>query len=233
MSSLLMILGNLLALFAIFSMFGEAISGFELTMFDFAFGVKINEQDIIPQSMGVYSIFLVEIICVIISLYFFLRLIFNFIKYPHYAAVSYFNNHTVEPMVLSLFSLLATILSFCSLVLIKVDNNGITNLVHDLKLGVGPIAISVMNILSILCCVGSLIGIFYDKKISMIVNRLQKKNIAVEKETEATNEPLAQTNTALITEEEKIALLEKYHKLMVEKIITEEEFNNKKNQILK
>lgn len=58
MSSLLMILGNLLALFAIFSMFGEAISGFELTMFDFAFGVKINEQDIIPQSMGVYSTFL-------------------------------------------------------------------------------------------------------------------------------------------------------------------------------
>lgn len=164
MSSLLMILGNLLALFAIFSMFGEAISGFELTMFDFAFGVKINEQDIIPQSMSVYSIFLVEIICVIISLYFFLRLIFSFIKYPHYAAVSCFNNHTVEPMVLSLFSLLATILSFCSLVLIKVDNNGITNLVHDLKLGVGPIAISVMNILSILCCVGSLIGIFYDKK---------------------------------------------------------------------
>lgn len=67
----------------------------------------------------------------------------------------------------------------------------------------------------------------------MIVNRLQKKNIVVEKEPEATDEPSAQTNTALITEEEKIALLEKYHKLMVEKIITEEEFNNKKNQILK
>ena len=227
-----MIFGNLLALFAVFSMFGDIIDGLDFSMFDLAFGLKVNDEYVIGPSSGLAILFIFVLACIIISLYYFICLIYGLIKYPHYTVVSFADNHTIEPIVLSVFSLVVIILSFCSLHLINNSIMEALEIIIKPKLGVGPIVLSIMNILTILSLIGGSIAMRLDKSLYVTVNKTQNNDTTMTKEIKTTTDLSQQTKQIKISEEEKIVLLEKYHNLLENKIITEEEFTNKKKQIL-
>lgn len=242
---LLAMFGHVLAIAALFAMFGSVIDGLESTpikgtMFDLTFGKHIGGELYYKTNTGMVFIFLFEIICIIVALISIIKTIKNLnLRSYEMNGIGYYGTSC-------LFSLIALIMSFCSISLLEEGLDLPIHLDSVLSLGAGPIAFSVLHIFSILFIVGGILlnvykssrRVYYARRAnyyrSVSGNAIQGTTPSVQR-----NNAQQVTNGAQTTskekgsEEEKIVLLEKYHKLLENNIITQEEFDAKKKEILK
>ena len=141
----------------------------------------------------------------------------------------------VVSIILTLLSTIASIISFWTLGITDINQNGR----YDVKLGFGPIFYSILHIIVIIILLcGVFIGISSGSfqrsfkkptkyKPSSIVSyyNSNKTNIATACDSSSTSKNKCNEN-------EKIDLLLKYKKMLDDRIITQEEFDKKKTQIL-
>ena len=210
-----------------------------MTMFDLTFGKNIGGELYYKMNTGMVFIFLFEIICIIVAMISIIKTIKNLISSSEEMnGIGYYGTSC-------LFSLIALIMSFCSISLLEEDLDLPIHLDSVLSLGAGPIAFSVLHIFSILFIVGGILpNAFKPSQRAYCARRANNyrsiSGNAIQGTTSVQRNNAQQvTNGAQTTskekrsEEEKIALLEKYHKLLETNVITQEEFDTKKKEILK
>lgn len=239
---LLAMFGHVLAIVALFAMFGSVIDEFpyKMTMFDLTFGTNIGGELYYKTNTGMVFIFLFEIICIIVALISIIKTIGNLISYSdEMNGIGYY-------VTSCLFSLIALIMSFCSISLLEEDLDLPIHLDSVLSLGAGPIAFSVLHIFSILFIVGGiLLNVYKSSRRAYYARRANYYRSVSGNAIQGTTTSVQRNNAQQVTngaqttseekrsEEEKIVLLEKYHKLLENNIITQEEFDAKKKEILK
>ena len=154
-------------------------------------------------------------------------------------------------------SIVAFILSFCTLGLTNIDPYGI----NGITLGFGPIFYSILQIISVVFIVIGIVYYFYNKDEYVMRTRLYEeasynnqvsssvRNSIVHNVTPTSSNSNTQTSTNVnnqnlnsqnkpaptkqtLSENEKIELLQKYKSLLDSGIITQEEFETKKKEIL-
>lgn len=237
--------GHVLAIAALFAMFGSVIDEFEstpykMTMFDLTFGKNIGGELYYKTNTGMVFIFLFEIACIIVALISIIKTIKNLISSSEEMnGIGYYGASC-------LFSLIALIMSFCSISLLEDGLDLPIHLDSVLSLGSGPIAFSVLHIFSILFIFGGILLNVYKPSQRAYNARRANNYRSVSGNAIQGTTPSVQRNNAQQgpngsqapskekrSEEEKIVLLEKYHKLLENNIITQEEFDAKKKEILK
>ena len=238
---LLAMFGHVLAIAALFAMFGSVIDEFpyKMTMFDLTFGTNIGGELYYKTNTGMVFIFLFEIICIIVALISIIKTIKNLISSSEEMnGIGYYGTSC-------LFSLIALIMSFCSISLFEEDLDLPIHLDSVLSLGAGPIAFSVLHIFSILFIVGGILlnvykssrRAYYARRAnyyrSVSGNAIQGTTSVQRNNAQQVTNGAQTTSKEKRSEEEKIVLLEKYHKLLENNIITQEEFDTKKKEILK
>ena len=241
---LLAMFGHVLAIAALFAMFGSVIDEFEstpykMTMFDLTFGKNIGGELYYKTNTGMVFIFLFEIICIIVAMISIIKTIKNLISSSEEMnGIGYYGTFC-------LFSLIALIMSFCSISLLEEDLDLPIHLDSVLSLGAGPIAFSVLHIFSILFIVGGILLNVYkpsqraynarraNNYRSISGNAIQGTTSVQRNNAQQVTNGAQTTSKEKCSEEEKIVLLEKYHKLLENNIITQEEFDTKKKEILK
>lgn len=128
---------------------------------------------------------------------------------------------------LALLSFAASIISFCT--------TDITNITisSDVKLGFGPIFYGILQLLVLFILSIKIFCFLKDKGISQSYKAQQKRNVyfASNTQTAKTAQETSESSTK-ISEQQKIEYLSKYKKMFDEGVITEEEFNKKKSELL-
>lgn len=128
-------------------------------------------------------------------------------------------------------SLVALIISFCTLNITNVDPYG-----YGVTLGLGPILYSVLNIISVILITGSVIYYFVNESKYIIYrNKYIPKSTCSSSSTSSATSSISTTQAnqkEKLTENEKAELLLKYKGLLDSGVITQEEFDSKKKEIL-
>ena len=217
-----------MAFFSIFAFFGDAFSNTGGTaipsMFKLMFGGTgvYSGYEIKWNLYGALTFLFVFQICIMI----------NAIAavYIAYRAKVYYEKEkgVFVSICLGIMSLVALIISFCTLEITDIDPNN-----YGVKLGAGPIMYSIMHIFVILILsVG--ISIYYYQR-HKYYSQLQTH--ARNDERLANSDDLAKGEGRIVSkkdlsENEKIDLLLRYKKMLDDNIITQEEFDKKKKELL-
>ena len=222
------ILASVMAFFSIFAFFGDAFSNTGGTaipsMFKLMFGGTgvYSGYEIKWNLYGVLTFLFVFQICIMINAV--------AAVYIAYRAKVYYEKEkgVFVSICLGIMSLVALIISFCTLEITDIDPNN-----YGVKLGAGPIMYSIMHIFVILILsVG--ISIYYYQR-NKYYSQLQTH--ARNDERLANSDGLAKGEGRIVSkkdlsENEKIDLLLRYKKMLDDNIITQEEFDKKKKELL-
>ena len=212
------VIACVIVIFSIFAFFGSPISlsGYKVitNMFDVIFGEYNNK----PYAWMII-LFILQVIIMLFAL------IELFVCYK----VKFGNadEFTVQSfsVTISIFSLAALIISFCTLNILGIKDSS------NVSLGAGPIAYSIMHIVAIILYIG---GIFIEKYVSSYTHMKYKynRNNIPRNIPNPLNKPVNNTNKTVLSENQKIELILKYKKMLDEGILTQEEFDKKKSEIL-
>jgi uncharacterized membrane protein len=124
---------------------------------------------------------------------------------------------------LIVLSLVATIMSFCSISLTGIDSSLI-------NLGVGPIIYSVMHLVVIIILLVACFN-FYTKEIQN-PTVVENKSTATQVNVNSTSKIESNQSKEVLSESAKIDLLNRYKKMLDEGTLTQEEFDAKKKDLL-
>ncbi len=231
------VIAGIISFLSIFAFFGNAYSntGGQVipNMFHLMFGTGQNYQGHTiywKQFGGLTFLFVLQLLIM------FVTMIAFFICYR----INYDNGEerggVIVSIILSIMSLLALILSFCLVEITKVNEG---NIYSTVKLGFGPIFYSVLHIIVIVLLI-----------IGMVKNKIDEDNAAryrmykykIQQEQKAaaassTPSPSTVSKPApaakpSLSETEKVDLIMKYKQMLDENIITQEEFDKKKKELL-
>ena len=124
---------------------------------------------------------------------------------------------------LIVLSLVATIMSFCSISLTGIDSSLI-------NLGVGPIIYSVMHLVVIIILLVACFN-FYTKEIQN-PTVVENKSTSTQVNVNSSNTIERNQSKEVLSESAKIDLLNRYKKMLDEGTLTQEEFDAKKKDLL-
>ena len=218
------VIAGIISILSIFAFFGNAFSNTGGTaipnMFQLMFGGTGVYQGVFIQwaQFGVLTfLFILEILIIIIAMISF------FISYKVHEMDYSENVGIIVSVVSILMSLVALIISFCTLQITDVNDGGY----YNVQLGFGPVFYSVLHIIVIIILV---VGIIVGKKQSSysLVSAYKKPSSSLS--SSSYFKPVA-TEPSL-SENEKAELILKYKKMLDGGIITQEEFEKKKKELL-
>ena len=207
-----MIIAAIIAISSIFCFFASAVSNIGgilvPNMLQLMFGDSSTYQSYVVEWNrygGLTFLFVLQIFIMLVATFCLFMVRYN---------ERFKNGRIIGSIVLALLSLIAAIISLCTV--------KITNLDANIKLGVGPILYSSLQLLVVVLLVVGLVlyrldSSAYSKKV--ILNNCDKQF--------STN-----TGGKVLSETEKVDLIAKYKKLLDDEAITKEEFEKKKQEIL-
>ena len=233
------VIAGVIAFLSIFAFFGNAYSntGGQVipNMFHLMLGTGQNYQGHIiywKQFGGLTFLFVLQLLIM------FAVMIAFFICYRIYRDDGEETSGVIISVILMIMSLVALIVSFALLAITKVNEG---NSYAKVELGFGPIFYSSLHIVVIVLLIIGLIKNKIDEdnaaRYRMYKYRMQQR----EKEAEAAAAAKASSSTVSkpaapikpsLSESEKVDLIMKYKKMLDEDIITQEEFDKKKKELL-
>ena len=211
------IIACVIVIFSIFAFFGAPIhiTGYKvlINVFDVMFGEYNNK----PYA-GMVILFILQLTIMLFALIeLFLCYKVKFGDTDEFIVESF-------SVVTSIFSLVALILSFCTINLLGIKDSGVS-------LGAGPITYSIMHIVAIILYI---VGIFVEEDVYSNAHTKYKynRNYNPRNIPNPLNKPVNNTNKTVLSENQKIELILNYKKMLDEGILTQEEFDKKKKEIL-
>ena len=213
-----MIAAGIISILSIFSFFGGVFDVINIpSMFDLMFGATKTVNGTVytfPQYGGFTFLFVLQILIIVISFVgFWVAYKVKKVDFTDGAGIG-------VSIVSSLMSLVALIISFCTFPIIGFDPS--TQSV-DVKLGFGPVFYSILHIIVILLFVA---GMLINRK---SLNDYDKKYI---KTTNTSSSFNTWSSKPSLSESEKADLILKYKKMFDEGVITKEEYDKKKNELV-
>lgn len=223
------VISGIIALLSIFAFFGNAFSNTGGTvipnMFQLMFGGSGTYQGYViqwNQYGGLTFLFVLQIFIMIVAIISF------FICYNIKANYREESHGVVVSVIMGLMSIVALIVSFCTLAITDVNQNGY----YNVQLGFGPIFYSILNIIIVVLLI-----------IGIVLNHTQpsysyrSRTSSYRPSTSSTYPSSTSQNNNLSTkptlsENEKADLILKYKKMLDDGIITQEEFDKKKKELL-
>lgn len=209
------IAAGIFAIFSIFDFFGAAFSlSFSPSVFQLMFGGKTTIEGYtieFKQFGSMVPLFVLEIFIIALFILGFILIFLIGVKSKSVLILS---------ILLVGFNFTVTIYSFCTSHIVGMDQ------VEGIKLGVGPCLYSLMQLLSMFLLVFAIILFFVPSSFpaSSDESRDSKNNIINVKKV---------VYRSLDKENKKADLIIKYKKMLDDGVITKEDFDFKKNQLLK
>lgn len=227
------VISGIIALLSIFAFFGNAFSNTGGTaipnMFQLMFGGSGTYQGYViqwKQYGGLTFLFVLQILIMIVAIISF------FICYNIKANFGEESHGVVISIIMGLMSIVALIVSFCTLGITNVNQNGY----YNVQLGFGPILYSILNIIIVLLLI---IGIVLNHTQPSYTYRSRTSSYrpsASSTYASSTASSASQNNNSstkpTLSENEKADLILKYKKMLDDGIITQEEFDKKKKELL-
>ncbi len=217
-------IASIILTLSIFAFFGNAFSntGGNLipNMFHLMFGGTTTYEGhmIIWKQYGALTfLFVVEILIIVLAIIAF-NICYNIKnnygdeKYGTYISVG-----------LICLAIAASITSLCTLKITNINQNGS----YDVKLGFGPIFYSILQMLSIVLLV---VGIILNYNEQQSFRRFASRPSSTTYSSQSTVS--SSSSKPSFNENEKADLILKYKKMLDEGVITQEEFDKKKKQLL-
>lgn len=231
-----MLVASLITIFNIFSFFGKIVSGLPAystpNMFDLMFGAERYYQGygeiqwkLYPGMLALFIIQIVAIIMAISAIVICYKIKFEYGDEENAINLSIFS---------CIVSLIATILSFCTLSL--TDSKSL--FYYGVELGTGPILYSILNIVAIILLIVGLLFHAFMPTIKFKIKTSSYKptgNSSISTSSVSiptSSKPSSGGAYRNISEDEKIELIKKYKEMYDNGIITKEEFNKKKSDLL-
>ena len=229
------VIAGIIAMFSIFAFFGNAFSNTGGTaipnMFHLMFGGSGFYQGYLVQwkQYGWLTfLFVLQILIMIVAIVAFV-ICYN-IK-SNYGEES----RGVEvSVIMILLSLAALIISFFTLTITDINQDGY----YNVQLGLGPILYSVLHIITIIMLIGGIViyvvqpSCTYRPKSTSTYKPYSSQTVLNAKSSEsAASKPNVSPKTTL-SENEKIDLILKYKEMLDDGVITQEEFDKKKKELL-
>ncbi len=215
------LIAGLFAIFSVFAFFGHAFSNTGTTinpsMFKLMFGIEGTYNGYViywKQFAGLTALFVLEILIIVLVLTGFIFL---------YLCK---NKRKILVVIFSMLVLLCTttsIMSFCTLSITNVNQDGF----YEITLGVGPWIYSCMQLVSIALFVVGLALLNNAKKTMYLPSDRKLNNRVIENSNSSQD-----VNKSELTENEKADLIIKYKKMFDDGILTKEEFETKKTELL-
>ena len=214
------VIASVISLCSIFAFFGKAFSntgGIAVpNMFQLMFGGTGSYSGYLVQwkQYGVLTfLFVLQILLMVAAIISF------FICYNIKANYGEENHGVIVSIIMAMFSLIALIVSFCTLSITD------TSATSRVRLGFGPIFYSSLNILIVILLVAG-IAINY----AQASRSYRSKPSAYRKVSVSTNTTVPAK--PILTENEKADLILKYKKMLDDGAITQEEYDKKKKELL-
>lgn len=227
------VISGIIALLSIFAFFGHAFSNTGGTvipnMFQLMFGGTGTYQGYViqwKQYGGLTFLFVLQILIMIVAIISF------FICYNIKVNNGSEAHGELISAIMTVMSIAALIFSFCTLAITDIDPNGRNNV----QLGFGPVFYSVLNIIIVILLI---VGMFLNR-IEPSYNYRSRNNrykpstsftYSNSTASSASQNNNLSTNPTL-SENEKVDLILKYKKMLDDGIITQEEFDKKKKELL-
>lgn len=213
------ITASIVAICSIFCFFGPAFSyvsgdsSIVPSMFNYMFGSK-KGLIIWEQKSGFIILFVLQLL-----------IILGFIVTIFILNNKNKSNKLIMGSIIGLIvlSLVATIMSFCSISLTGIDSSLI-------NLGVGPIIYSVMHLVVIIILLVACFN-FYTKEIQN-PTVVENKSTSTQVNVNSSNTTESNQSKEVLSESAKIDLLNRYKKMLDEGTLTQEEFDAKKKDLL-
>ncbi len=230
-----LVVASIIALASIFAFFGDAFSNTGGTggpnMFNLMFGSAGNFQGqaVLWKQYGALTfLFVLQILIMVMAIIGFI------VCYNIEEKCGNEMNGVTVSVLMAIMSLVALIISFCTLSITNVNQNG----QYNLQLGSGPVSYSVMHIIVFVLLVTGVL--LYNSKHSSGQRIRTNRSYKPSPSTHYTNTTSSSLNTPkndpqpkpVLSESEKIDLILKYKKMLDEGIITQEEFDKKKKELL-
>lgn len=229
------VIAGIIAMFSIFAFFGNAFSNTGGTaipnMFHLMFGGSGLYQGYFIQwnRYGWLTfLFALQILIMIVAIVAFV-ICYN-IK----------SNYSEEfrgievSVIMILLSLAALIISFFTLKITNINQDGY----YNVQLGLGPILYSILHIITIIMLIGGIViyvvqpSCTYRPRSASTYKPYSSQTVLNAKSSEsAASKPNVSPKTTL-SENEKVDLILKYKKLLDDGVITQEEFDKKKRELL-
>lgn len=227
------VISGIIALLSIFAFFGNAFSntgGILIpNMFQLMFGSSETYQSIIiewKQFGGLTFLFVLQILIMIVAIISF------FVCYNIKANDGEESHGVIVSVIMGLMSIVALIVSFSTLGITDINQDGY----YNVQLGFGPIFYSILNIIIVVLLI---IGIVLDHTQPSYSYRSRTSSYRPSTSSTYTNSTASsasQNNNSstkpTLSENEKIDLILKYKKTLDDGIITQEEFDKKKKELL-
>ena len=224
------VISGIIALLSIFAFFGNAFSNTGGTvipnMFQLMFGGSGTYQGYViqwNQYGGLTFLFVLQILIMIVAIISF------FVCYNIKANNGEESHGVIVSAIMGLMSTAALIISFCTLGITDVNQNGY----YTVQLGFGPIFYSILNIIIVVLLI---IGNNIQHSYSYRSRTSSYKPSTSSTYTNSTASSASQNNNSFtkptLSENEKVDLILKYKKLLDDGIITQEEFDKKKRELL-
>ena len=227
------VISGIIALLSIFAFFGNAFSNTGGTaipnMFQLMFGGIGTYQGYViqwKQYGGLTFLFVLQILIMIVAIISFFvcyNIMVNFGEKSHGIIVS---------VIMGLLSIVALIISFCTLGITDINQNGY----YNVQLGFGPIFYSILNIIIVaLLFIGIVLNytrLSYSYRSGTSSYRPHTSSTYTNSTASSTSQNNNSSTKPILSENEKIDLILKYKKMLDDGIITQEEFNKKKKELL-
>ena len=222
------VISGIIALLSIFAFFGNAFSNTGGTvipnMFQLMFGGSGTYQGYViqwKQYGGLTFLFVLQILIMIVAIISF------FICYNIKSNYGEESHGLVVSVIMGLMSIVALIVSFCTLVITDVNQNGY----YNVQLGLGPIFYSILNIIIVVLLI---IGIVlnHTQPSYNYRSRTSSRPSTSSTYTSSTSQNNNPSTKPTLSENEKADLILKYKKMLDDGIITQEEFDQKKERTI-
>lgn len=223
------VMSGIIALLSIFAFFGNAFSNTGGTaipnMFQLMFGGSgtYHGYEIQwKQYGGLTFLFVLQILIMIVAIISFFicyNIKFNYEDESHGLVIS---------VIMGLMSIVALIVSFCTLTITDINQNGY----YNVELGFGPIFYSILNIIIVVLLIIGIVLNYIQPSYSfrnMTSSYGPSTSSTYTSSTSQNNNP---STKPTLSENEKADLILKYKKMLDDGIITQEEFDQKKKELL-
>lgn len=231
------VIAGVIAFLSIFAFFGNAYSntGGQVipNMFHLMLGTGQNYQGHIiywKQFGGLTFLFVLQLLIM------FAAMIAFFIAFRIYRDDGEESSGVIISVIMMIMSLIATITSFALLAITKVNEG---NSYAKVELGFGPIFYSILHIVVIIVLIVGLIKNKIDEdnaaRYRMYKYKMQQQQKAAAASTATSSSTVskpAPTAKPSLSETEKVDLIMKYKQMLDGDIITQEEFDKKKKELL-
>ncbi len=223
------VISGIIALLSIFAFFGNAFSNTGGTaipnMFQLMFGGSGTYQGYLiqwKQYGGLTFLFVLQILIMIVAIISF------FVCYNIKSNYGEESHGLVVSVIMGLMSIVALIVSFCTLAITDINQNGY----YNVQLGFGPIFYSILNIIIVALLIAGIVLNHIQPSYSSYRSRTSYRPSASSTYTSSTYRNNNPSTKPKLSENEKVDLILKYKKMLDDGVITKEEFDKKKKELL-